>query len=138
MTEKKHNPGQWAKGTSGNPSGRQTGEMGRLRALIAEHTPAIISGLVADALLGDTKAARLLLERALPPLRAEAAPAELPALDAQADLVQQGRQVLEAIARGELPIDHGASLIAALGQLGSLKKLDELEARLRKLEDDNP
>ena len=133
-TEKKRNAGQWKPGQSGNPNGRQTGEMARLRALIREHTPAIISGLVADAMVGDKVAARLLMERVMPPLRAEAAELELPAIDPQADLITQGRQVLETVIRGEMPSDQGAALIAALGQLGSLKKLDELEERLRKLE----
>ena len=62
----------WKPGQSGNPAGRTSGagEIGKLRASIAAHVPSIITTMVSKALEGDAGAARLLLERAIPPIRA--------------------------------------------------------------------
>lgn len=70
-TEKKKR-GRWKAGESGNPKGRApgTGEVARLRESIAAHIPAIITQLVDKAREGDMQAARLLLERVLPPMKA--------------------------------------------------------------------
>ena len=71
-------PGRWKKGESGNPRGRRpgSGEVAKLRTAIAAHVPTIIERLTAAALQGDVGAARLLLERVIPPLKAaeQAAP----------------------------------------------------------------
>ena len=55
---------KWKPGQSGNPRGRKrgAGEVGKLRASIAEHVPEIIAKLVEQAKGGDAGAARLLLE----------------------------------------------------------------------------
>ena len=70
MAEK--NSGQWQPGTSGNPAGRPpgSGKVAKLRAEIAEHVPDIVAQLVESAKGGDVQAARLLLERVLPPVKA--------------------------------------------------------------------
>lgn len=62
----------WQPGQSGNPAGRKpgSGEVAALRAGIREHVPAIVQKLVEAALAGDTGAARLLLERVIPPMKA--------------------------------------------------------------------
>ena len=67
MEKKKR--GKWKAGESGNPNGRPpgTGEVAKLRDSIAAHVPEIIVQLVAKAKEGDAQAARLLLERVLPP-----------------------------------------------------------------------
>jgi len=71
MTEKKR-PGRWKAGESGNLKGKPpgSGELQKLRAAIGEHVPEIINQLVAAARGGDIQAARLILERVLPPVKA--------------------------------------------------------------------
>lgn len=130
MTEKadtRFKPGQ-----SGNPAGRKpgTGEVARLRAAIAEHLPVIINTLVADALVGDTRAARLLLERAIPPLRPEAQSAVLPEMAGAAGLVEKSQAVLEAAARGDLAPDVAAQIITALAAHGRLVELEDLQRQV--------
>ena len=72
MTEpKKKRPGRWKAGESGNPAGRKpgTGEVARLRAAIADRVPELLAAMMTRALEGDVGAARLLLERAIAPLK---------------------------------------------------------------------
>ena len=125
---------RWRPGQSGNPAGRKpgTGEVAKLRAAIAEHVPDIIERLVGAARDGDTQAARLLLERVLPPVKA----IEMPAVvDLPGDtLAEHGRAVLMAAADGELAPTQAASLISALGALARVVEVDELTRRVEALE----
>ncbi|MFO1196827.1 MAG: DUF5681 domain-containing protein [Burkholderiaceae bacterium] len=127
-------PHRWKPGQSGNPGGRPPGlgEVARLRAGIAEHVPAIVDKLVTAAREGDTQAARLLLERVLPPVKA----VELPAPVALPDgtLTEQGRAVLAAVATGKLAPTPGAALLSALGTLARVAEVDELTRRVEALE----
>ncbi len=132
MTEKK--PKGWQPGQSGNPTGKTpgSGELQRIRASIGEHVPEIIEQLVTAAKGGDIQAARLILERVLPPVKAieQAQTIDLP----DGTLTQQGRAVLAAVAAGELAPGQGAQLIAAIGTLGKIAEVDELAARITALE----
>lgn len=73
---------KWKPGQSGNPKGKPkgVGSVQKLREEIGEQIPAIINQLLAAAKNGDVQAARLLLERVLPPLKAveQASPLTLP------------------------------------------------------------
>jgi len=134
MTTRKAPPHAWPKGKSGNPRGRRpgSGEVARLRTAIGEHVQPIIERLVAAALQGDTGAARLLLERVCPPLKATEEPARLALPDGS--LTEQGRAVLGAVAAGTLAPGQGAALLASLGTLAKLQEADELERRIAALE----
>ncbi|MBP6252008.1 MAG: hypothetical protein KA387_04595 [Rubrivivax sp.] len=140
MTEGKRKapPHAWRAGQSGNPRGRRpgSGEVAKLRAAIAEHVPTIIERLVAAALQGDTGAARLLLERVCPPLKATEEPAPLALPDGT--LTEQGRAVLGAVAAGTLAPGQGAALLGAIGTLARVAEVDELERRLAALEARTP
>ena len=61
----------WQPGQSGNPKGKApgSGELQKLRASIAADVPEILAGLATAAKGGDIQAARLLLERVLPPVK---------------------------------------------------------------------
>lgn len=71
-TRRKPPAAAWKPGQSGNPKGRPpgSGEIGKLRAALADALPAVLDIVKAKALEGDMGAARLLLERVLPPLKA--------------------------------------------------------------------
>ena len=72
----KLNPSRWQKGQSGNAAGKPKGT-GRLQAMrdqLANEVPAILAALCAMAKAGDAQAARLILERVLPPLKPEESP----------------------------------------------------------------
>lgn len=138
MTERrKPPPHAWRPGQSGNPAGRTkgSGEVAKLRAAIAQHVPEIVERLTQAALSGDVGAARLLLERVIPPLKAteEAVAVTLP----EGSLTEQGRAVLGAVAGGKVAPAHGTGLLNALGTLAKLTEADELERRVAALEERN-
>ncbi len=126
---------KWKPGQSGNPRGRKrgTGEVGKLRASIAEHVPEIIAKLVEQAKGGDAGAARLLLERVLPPIKASEQAVAIP-LATGASLADLGRAVLEAAGAGVLAPGQAAQLLTGLGALAKLIEADELADRIAALE----
>jgi hypothetical protein len=103
-----------------------------LRKQIEAHVPGIITALVAKAGEGDSGAARLLLERVLPPVKAMEQPQAI-ALPG-GSLAEQGRAVLAAVAAGELSPSQGAALVSAIGSLARVVEVDELAARIAALE----
>lgn len=96
--------------------------------------PDILAGLVTAAKGGDVQAARLILERVLPPLKGieQAVALQLPA---GGTLTAIGRAVLHAVAAGELAPSQGAALLGAIGTLARVTEIDEFETRLTKLEE---
>ena len=136
-TRRKPPAAAWKPGQSGNPKGRPagSGEVAKLRAAIADRVPELLSKLMAQALEGDTAAARLLLERAIAPLKAAEQPQALTLPDGS--LTDQGRAVLASVAAGELAPGQGAALLGAIGTLARVAEVDELAARVAALEQKN-
>lgn len=134
-TSKKKTPASaWKPGQSGNPAGKPSGcgELQKLRAAIGEHIPEIIRQLVELARGGDIQAARLILERVLPPMKAIEQPQTIELPDGT--LTDQGRAILRSVACGELAPGQGAQLLAAIGTLAKVTEIDELEKRITQLE----
>lgn len=122
-------------GESGNPKGRPKtvpSTVGGLREAIAKQVPQIIDVLVKQALAGDVQAARVLIERAVPAIK----PMELPAMLAlpSGSLTEKGQAVLQAVASGRLAPSQGAQLLTGIGTLARVAEVDELERRVKALE----
>lgn len=124
----------WQPGQSGNPAGKPkgSGEVQKLRAAIAKHVPEIVNQLVDAAKGGDIQAARLLLERTLPPLRPMDQPQQFALPDGS--FTDKAKAVLDAISSGDLPTAQGSQLLGAIAGLGRLTEIDELTARIEALE----
>lgn len=129
----RHADGRWRAGQSGNPGGRPRFDSAT-RAKLYNAAPEVADRVIDLAKKGDLAAARLVLERVAPALRATQQEVDLPELRADGELLEQGRAVLAAIAEGRIAPDVGAGLLAAVGQLGALKTISELEQRILELE----
>ena len=132
-TPKRTGQGRWPPGKSGNPAGRKPGTTptARLRAAIGDDLTRIVQRLRDQALAGDVGAARLLLDRICPPLRAidDGAPLILPT-----DGYAAAQAVAQAVAQGVMPSDRGRTVLAALGTAAELHDLAALLHRIEALE----
>jgi hypothetical protein len=125
--------GKFTPGVSGNPSGRPKSESVALRESLATGAASVVKAVLEAAKAGDMTAARIVLDRILPPLKASAAhvsvnlPASFTPLDA-------GTAFLAAAASGELAPDIASSLVSAAGTLARVQEIQELADRLEALE----
>lgn len=122
----------FVKGQSGNPAGRPRGITAQAKLRAAIDVPALLAKLQESALAGDTGAARALLDRVLPPLKATDLPAAIPM---PTDPAGAARSLLDGLARGTLSLDDAATLASVLATLAKVRETTELEERIQRLED---
>lgn len=124
------------KGVSGNPAGRPKGSglAGRLRKVIADDADEILQSVIDQAKAGDLAAAKILLDRIVPPLKPEAQAVQIDALSGSGDLVGKADAVIHAVGSGELAPDIAAQLISAVATLAKVIEIDQLQQRLEQLE----
>ena len=131
-------PTKWKPGQTGNPKGRPPGKSAitKMRNSLSADVPEILAALVAAAKAGDMQASRLGLERVLPPLKGVEQPVTL-TLPKGGTLTAKAAAVLSAAATGVLAPGQAAQLITALGTVAKISEIDELTARIQKLEAQN-
>ena len=125
--------GQFPPGVSGNPTGRPRTESAAIRAEFAEHGPAIVAVVIEAAIGGDLQAAKLVLDRISPPLKAQAAPVLLD-LPSSEDATAIAAAIIRAAADSKLPPDVAAQLVTAVGTMARIFEIGELKDRLESLE----
>ena len=131
------NRGRFVPGVSGNPAGRPKGAKDK-KTLVAqefEKSGSEIAKVVIDkALEGDIGAANLVLQRISPPLKTRAEKVHFE-LDSHASLTEQARQVLVAMASGDIDPGTAQVVINCISAFAGLRQVDELDERLRALEE---
>jgi Family of unknown function (DUF5681) len=122
-------------GQSGNKSGRPKSETTaqQLRRSIQANLPAIIQMLTEKALAGDVAAAKLLLDRGLPPLKpqGDAVSFDIASNDTLATIEQS---VIDQTSRGELSTDSATAIMSALATQAKIIESTDLLARIDALE----
>jgi hypothetical protein len=127
---------KFIKGQSGNPKGRPKGMINhrRLREAIVKETPEIIESMIGLAKAGDTTAAKILLDRVIAPMRSGDAFVHLPL---EGKMTQDARNVLQAIGSSQITTGQGQALLSGIASLARIVEIDELLARVEKLESAN-
>jgi hypothetical protein len=127
--------GRFLPGRSGNPKGRQPGPSKQQKLLnrMLEEAGEVMDAVLAKAKEGDPASAGLVLSRILPTLRAQSQTVNFD-LDPTLPLAAQVEQVLLAISSGKLAPDVGRQIIEAIGTLGNIRAVEDLESRLVILE----
>ncbi|WP_046080104.1 DUF5681 domain-containing protein [Halomonas sp. HG01] len=130
--DKRDTKGRFKPGQSGNPSGRPA-RAAELRRLMDGDAEAVAAKVLEAAKNGDLRAAELVLARCAPVHRPTQQPVTFE-LDRDKPLADQGRDVMAAIAAGDLAPDQGRSLLDALAALAKVTEIDEIQRRLSELE----
>lgn len=120
-------------GVSGNPAGRKPGTTSgsKVRKSIEAAIPSVLKVVIQAAKNGDIQAAKVLLDRICPPLKAQS-----PAVNiAQGDtLAASGDIIIKAALSGNVPPDTATQLISALSAQAKIIETTELIGRIEALE----
>lgn len=125
--------GTFSLGTSGNPTGRPKSANAELRKRLAEDGEKIVQSVIDQALEGDLTAAKMILDRILPPLRPTAATVTVP-LPPDANQAETAQAILTAAAKGHISADTAAQLINSTASLARIEEIENLRPRLEALE----
>ena len=125
--------GRFRAGQSGNPSGRPRSESAALRQQLAERAEGVLQAVLEAALNGDMMAAKMILDRVVPPLRPHAESVLIP-VDAPVGPVSTAEAILAAAVAGKIPPDAAVQLLTATASLSRIIETAELQARLEALE----
>lgn len=128
----------WKPGRSGNPAGRPKGSRNRVTlvalAAMEEGADAIARKVVDLAKEGDISAARLVLERLVPPAKERPVFLSLPDTGSAEGIVQAQAAILQAVAAGDILPGEGATLAGIVESRRKALETQELEARISALE----
>ncbi len=133
--------GQFKKGQSGNPAGREVGSRNRA-TLLAEQLfdgecEALTKKAVAMALAGDAATMRLCIDRILAPRRGRGVRFELPVIHSAADLAPAMAAITEAAALGILSSGEAFELAQVVDTFIRAIEAGDIERRLRQVENVN-
>lgn len=127
---------KFTKGRSGNPTGKKPGTKDRrteLRELLKPRAPELLQMIVEQALAGDMAAAKLVIDRVCPPVKAVSEPLQSK-LPTTGSLAEQGAAIYQAAANGEISLDEAAAAMQVLQGQVKIIETTELIERLGKLE----
>ena len=124
----------FSKGVSGNPKGRPVGvgRVAKFKRALERSVPDVIAAVIAAASKGDTAAAKLILDRAVPTLRSVDAPVWIPG--AGGDHGDQVRAIVAAAVSGRIGPDAAATLLAGMAAGSRTIEASEFDKRLSALE----
>lgn len=128
---------KWVRGmASPNPLGRPKGvpdKRTKVTRALMDDAPAVARVVIDAALEGDMQAAGLVLSRCAPIIKAQAERVQFE-LSSEFPLAQQARQIMQAVADGNVDPDTGRTLIGCLNSVAGIQAVADLEERIITLE----
>lgn len=127
---------RYTPGQSGNLAGRPPG-IGRtveLKRMLFSRADEVVNTVIDKAIEGDISAAKLILDRLVPPLRATDQPVSIPRSDS-GDIGDQSQLVLDSLLSGGLSADTATRVMQALVLHQTMTDIRDLEARISRLEE---
>lgn len=130
---------KWQRGQSGNPQGRPPGRSnqshGALLNVVREGAEAVVRRVLREAANGDMRAAKLILDRALPRRVCRPVPSfELPTITSLQDASLALGAIVAATVRGELTIEEASGLVQLVEGFRRMIETTELEVRVAEVE----
>jgi hypothetical protein len=115
-------PSRFRPGVSGNPRGKPKGIRNRatllLNAISDASAEGVLRAMIAKALGGDVQAARLILDRVMPPPKGRSLALDLGAMETPAEVQRACGVILGAMGRGEIAAGEAALMIGAIVSAG--------------------
>jgi len=141
MQVKRDENGQFVRGQSGNPAGREKGSRNRA-TLLAEQlfdgaAEAVITKAVTMSLEGNVGALGIAVRNIIPPRRSRPCDFPLPPLVTAADAAPAIAAIAAAVAGGLLSTAEAAELAQVIDAFLRALEAGEIEARLQRLESVN-
>ncbi len=136
MKQKNHRSqnGRFAKGASGNPTGRPPGSRNKatllLEELLEDGGESIVRKTLELANSGNMQAARLILERLLPARKQRCIPFELQSVKSAQDLPAAYDSILAAVAEGRITPADGQAIAEILARQAGVLEAAERERRI--------
>jgi hypothetical protein len=130
--------GRWKRGQSPNPAGRPAGVRNHATVLAEQllegEAEGVCRSVVAHALAGDMTAAKLVLDRILPPRKDRPVRIELPEIKTASDAAGATAGVLKRVAAGEVTPEEGARVVGLIDAFVGQIAAADFERRLAALE----
>ena len=141
-TNKKKKNGQFAKGSSGNPSGRPLGNRNQstllLESLLAGEGYELFRKAIELAKAGDVRALQLCMDRMLPPRKDRPVTFDLPPIQNLDDVATGKMSILAAISEGNITPQEGEVISRILDGYAGVMVNQDLQRRVEKLEHPQP
>lgn len=130
--------GKFHKGQSGNPAGKPRGAKNRsslvAERLFADEIQEICGSVIAQAKAGNMQAAKIILDRVLPPMKDKPVQIDLPKMTSSDDLIKAVECIASAVGSGQISPLEGESIARIIDIHIKALELNEVEKRLSNLE----
>jgi hypothetical protein len=129
---------RFQQGESGNPAGKPKGARHKTtilaEKLMQEDAEGIVNAVIIAAKDGDMAAARLVLDRIVPPRKDSPIRFDLPAIKSASDASAAMAAILNAVASGELTPGEAGDVARLIETFAKTHETAELERRITALE----
>jgi len=126
-------------GHSGNPKGKAPGTRNHItqlaERLMGDDVEAVVKKVVGAAKAGDMTAARLILDRVLPPRRGRPVAIALPDVKSPTDVIGALTNIIAAMGAGAISAEEASAMCTVIDSQRQAIETEQLEARLLAIEE---